>query len=354
MRKLAIILPLVALLSGTALAHAQQPATSAGSVIGHAEGQTTLSGYGRWVIWSARDLTTGRYRLSLYQSGLGSKLLPVRSRAIPFDVDLGPGRNDHPTAVYARCSRDAEGDATFATSRFAWIDGTGCDIYEFDVITGRERRVAGASQASANEVQPSIWRGQIAFVRTLSYRKGRPSSALLPQLRVLSHGDNRSTALPVSGTSYDAIDGLDLYGSRLVYQADRQLARCQFRPEPKDPGTSREVWVVDLAHGAKRTRIEQHCDGERALSIRRPTLGPFGMTATTEPVPATTPPLAISRVTTTPPIRVTPVQPYAPQCAMPSSAQYDGGIVVARVDQDPGCAVSDQTPLAITALRPPV
>jgi hypothetical protein len=62
------------------------------------------------------------------------------------DLDLGPGRDGRPVAVYARCARS-------------------CDVFRYDIARGREQRVAGASAPGVDERLPSVWGSRIAFAR---------------------------------------------------------------------------------------------------------------------------------------------------------------------------------------------
>src|SRR5919108_6024701 len=54
------------------------------------------------LVWSAFDPATNTYSLMTRVSDVTSAV-PVKPRAVPFDVDLGPDRNGNTVAVYSRC-----------------------------------------------------------------------------------------------------------------------------------------------------------------------------------------------------------------------------------------------------------
>ncbi len=81
----------------------------------------------------------------------------VRAAAVapsesPFDVDVGPTENGRRYLVYSRCE-----NRSGAVPR-------GCDIYAYDPDFEVENRY-DASSSSTSEVQPTYWRGRVAFVR---------------------------------------------------------------------------------------------------------------------------------------------------------------------------------------------
>ncbi|MGZ6707483.1 MAG: hypothetical protein ACXVFN_11135 [Solirubrobacteraceae bacterium] len=169
-----------------------------------------IAAYGGRLAWSAYDTATKRYALVTKAGGVTTRV-PVATRPVPFDVDLGPGPAGSVVAAYTRCTVDAP-----PAER-----ARGCDVYLFDFATGRERRVAVASAPDANESWPSVWRSEIAFARDYD---AKPGLGYL-YTRSLS-GDKPSTRMP--GGPRSACDGcnplpgskatqLDLYGKRLGF-----------------------------------------------------------------------------------------------------------------------------------------
>jgi len=102
---------------------------------------------GAWngtVMWSQLDAATGRYRLvkSLDGGAPTPVSVPERSGG-PFDIDLGSNRSGSTYAVYTR-------------------DG---DLYRLGVATGVETKITKLSSPRLPERDPTIQRGQIAFIR---------------------------------------------------------------------------------------------------------------------------------------------------------------------------------------------
>ena len=96
-------------------------------------------------MWSHYDPIAKTY--SLVKSVDGGAPTPVAvapRRSGPFDIDLGTNRSGATYAVYTR------------------DDG---DIYRLNVATGSEVRVAKLSSPTLAERDPTIMRGEIAFIR---------------------------------------------------------------------------------------------------------------------------------------------------------------------------------------------
>jgi hypothetical protein len=102
---------------------------------------------GAWngtVMWSQLDAATGRYRLVKSVDGGAPTPVSVPERSGgPFDIDLGSNRSGSTYAVYTR-------------------DG---DLYRLGVATGVETQVTKLSSPRLPERDPTIQRGQIAFIR---------------------------------------------------------------------------------------------------------------------------------------------------------------------------------------------
>jgi hypothetical protein len=125
--------------------------------------QSVVSAYGGHVVWNELDVPTGRWYLR-HRFGDTSARLPVPARAVQFDFDLGPDRHGRAVAVYSRCAREPAVAAGLALSP-DWMTAAGCDVYETDLATGKERRLRSVSSRRGSETTPSIWRGSIAFAR---------------------------------------------------------------------------------------------------------------------------------------------------------------------------------------------
>ena len=87
---------------------------------------TAISAWGGHVVWSAYDPVAGVYRLADRSGGV-VRMLPIGPRSIPFDADVGPGRDGRPVVVYSRCRVEGE-----PFVRPGWLggfrNGSGCDV----------------------------------------------------------------------------------------------------------------------------------------------------------------------------------------------------------------------------------
>lgn len=146
--------------------------------------------YGGRTAWSSFDTASRVWRLMTIEDG---KAVAVRARAAthPFRLDLGPGPNGRPIAVYPRCRRES------------------CDLYRYDFAKREERRLRGVSSRTASESLPSIWRSRIAFAR----REGQTSTIYLSSL-----DGKRSTVVPGGlRTGPSGALAIELRGRRVVY-----------------------------------------------------------------------------------------------------------------------------------------
>jgi hypothetical protein len=107
-----------------------------------------VTAYGDALAWSRKE--SGK-RFWLVQRLDGSvKDAPVATSGRNYNPDLGPAQSDAPLAVYVRC--EPPGSAA-------------CDVYELDLVAGREHKVDSISSSDRPESAPSTWRGNYAFGR---------------------------------------------------------------------------------------------------------------------------------------------------------------------------------------------
>jgi hypothetical protein len=132
---------------GAALAAAAIAPTAAAAqaqtVLSPEPASTEVAAYDGTVMWSTLDQATGQYRLVKSVDGGAPQPVAVPERPTPFDIDLGTNRSGSTYAVYTR-------------------DG---DIYRLSVATGAETNLASVSSPTAAERDPTIERGEIAFMR---------------------------------------------------------------------------------------------------------------------------------------------------------------------------------------------
>jgi hypothetical protein len=119
-------------------------AAQAATVLSAEPVPTRVAAWNGTVMWSQLDQATGNYRLVKSVDGGAPAPVAVPERAGgPFDIDLGTNRSGSTYAVYTR-------------------DG---DIYRLGVATGVETKITKLSSPTLAERDPTIQRGEIAFIR---------------------------------------------------------------------------------------------------------------------------------------------------------------------------------------------
>ena len=207
-----------------------------------------IAAYGNRVVWSQPN-GVGRFEL-VQRVGNGPIVrLPVRTRSVPFDVDLGPTRDGRVFAVYTRCATEP--------TRTLWgipeyETGNGCHIYALDLGRGREERVRNVSSPVGSEFWPTYWKGELGFARRYD---DKPSAYVY----VKDVASSRPSERLRGGRSFGSLDGvplqLELYGSRLAFV-------WWLRDDPGDAyelrvdtvGTSQGV-VLDRSRGGQTARL---------------------------------------------------------------------------------------------------
>jgi len=152
--------------------------TPVGSVAGH-------------VVWSEYDPAPNAYFLTQRFAGVTARL-PVKPRAVPFDIDVGRSTGNDAVATYSRCRQEPVPRISALRNSLTlmpqWSTGRGCDPYMLNLRTNVETRVAGAGSAGASEFLPSIWRGRIAFARVYERRPGRAGKRAYLYVHTLTRG----------------------------------------------------------------------------------------------------------------------------------------------------------------------
>jgi hypothetical protein len=126
-------------------------------------GTVGLRAYGGLVVWSARR-GDGSWALMQWRRGHVARV-PVAGRDVPFDADVGPSVTGRPVVTYSRCVVDPDGAPEGLQLAPDWNHSRGCRIYVYDPHTRRERRAALPRPAGSSDTTPTIWRGDLAFVR---------------------------------------------------------------------------------------------------------------------------------------------------------------------------------------------
>lgn len=208
---------LTAAAAGALLAPAA-PALAAPTTLSVEAAPTKVAAWDGVVMWSRYDATAKTYSLVKSVDGGAPVTVAVAPRAKgPFDIDLGTNRSGATYAVYTR------------------DDG---DIYRLSVATGSEVKVAKLSSPTLTERDPTIMRGEIAFIRRErgfdQLRIGNTSSAskgsrLVVKQRSIVNAELSAThvAYTVTGPGPISDDGARFIRIRnLRTGADRQIYRA--------------------------------------------------------------------------------------------------------------------------------
>lgn len=172
-RALRIATYLPAALVALVLTFPQVSAAAADTALVPLKTKTPIAASQDRLVWSEYDANTKAYTL---KSKVGSEVtsLPIATRTIPFDVDLGSDQSGNAVAVYSRCdSEPRTRDATWDLYLFyqEWDKASGCKVYQFDFQTNQESTLSLGRPGYSN-VEPSIANGKVAYI---SFKDGRYS-----------------------------------------------------------------------------------------------------------------------------------------------------------------------------------
>jgi hypothetical protein len=208
---------------GAALAPAA--VAQAATVLSSEPVPTRVAAWNGTVMWSQLDQATGNYRLVKSVDGGAPAPVAVPERAGgPFDIDLGTNRSGSTYAVYTR-------------------DG---DIYRLGVASGAETKITKLSSPALAERDPTIQRGEIAFIR----RDGG-----YDQLRI---GDTTSGS---TGSRF-LVKQRSLGGAEL---AIKQVAYVE------ESGSSEVVHVRNISTGHDQAIYRASSGGANFAGVTRPT-----------------------------------------------------------------------------------
>lgn len=167
---------------------------------------TPIAAYNGQLVWS-QPASNGQYQL-VSRTGSGPvTLLPVATRAVPFDVDLGPTSSGGVFALYSRCTTEPQWDQVGMPP---YQLGKGCAIYKLDLGSGQEVRYSKVNASNASQYWPTYWKGKVGFARTYAnnsnkgyvYTKTISSSTPSAQVPVgpLGSGASNATQLELNGS----------------------------------------------------------------------------------------------------------------------------------------------------------
>lgn len=201
----------------------------------------TVSSHGDTVVWSSFSEGPGLFELKTLRDGQ-RVTLPVNRAPRAFDVDLGTSRTGSTIAVYTRCAKLP----TRPVDR-----GTRCDLYRLDPATGVEEKLTKLSAPRADESQPTVLRGEIAFVR----REGR---AWHLRIGNTTSGSKGSRLLVKLDAARGQIVDPQLSHNRIAYTV---ISR---------KGAEKTIHVRTLRTGSDRTIYRARSGGANFADVTRP------------------------------------------------------------------------------------
>lgn len=236
-----------------------------------------VSAEGDVVAWS-EPFRTGsgkrRYRLVASTGQEPARTVRgLRSRSVPFDVDLGRDAHGAVVALYSRCRREADFSRE-ESGQPSWDFGAGCSVYQLDVAGGRERRLRSVD-GRGEPFLPSRSGPRVAFGRRVGPRVGL-------QVLDLRTGRQRSlrggTGANVRSSEFPDFPELINPGPLSVDLRGREvLFSWSFLPRggcPLDAGlktqtVATEIWVQRA--GSRGDRVAEGCSsGDELTEVAAP------------------------------------------------------------------------------------
>ena len=260
----------------------------ADTIVATVPNPSAVSIYNGRLVWSSFDPARNGFLLMTRVGGVTTPV-PVATRSVPFDVDLGPDRNGETVAVYSRCRR--EPDFTTAVGNAIinqfpdWRSGRGCDLYKFDFDSGRETGVRAVSSKSASEFLPSIWRARIAFARVYERRSGRAGQRAYLYYSSTA-GSGQAKHLPAGPRATDRVCTIRRgkrvcrvpveLGPTALDLRFRQLAFSWVTNTGGSCNSTSGVWIATITgrpFSGKRSRVQTVCSGDiQAFELLSPTI----------------------------------------------------------------------------------
>jgi hypothetical protein len=210
--------------AGAALAPAAA-AQAAPTVLSSEPVPTHVAAWNGTVMWSQLDTATGNYRLVKSVDGGAPTAVNVPERSGgPFDIDLGTNRSGSTYAVYTR-------------------DG---DIYRLSVASGAETKITKLSSPTMAERDPTIQRGEIAFIRR-------------------DHGFDQ---LRIGDTTSGSKGSRFLVKKRSITGAELAIKQVAY---VEDSGSSELVHVRNISSGHDQVVYRATSGGANFAGVTRPT-----------------------------------------------------------------------------------
>jgi len=234
---------------GALLAAVLAPAAHAApTTIATEQRATPISAWAGTVVWSSFDATTNDYHLVVSRNGAAPQRLAVAPSANAFDVDLGTNRSGSTYAVYSRCTTPATQNTP----------PTDCDLYRLSIASGIETKLDTLSSPTWDERDPTIFRGEIAFIRNETHG-GKTQDVL--RIGNTTSASQGTTALVKLNRLGGSLQDPEIAQSRLAYvQTNRN-------------GTVRDVHIRTLKTGGSDKRVYRSTSGgANAANVTGPAL----------------------------------------------------------------------------------
>jgi len=215
--------------AATALLAPAATANAAPTTLSVESAPTRVAAYDGTVMWSRFDPAANTYSLVKSVDGGAPAPVAVGPRTTgPFDIDLGTNRSGNTYAVYTR------------------DDG---DIYRLNPATGSEVKITKLSARTIVERDPTIMRGEIAFVRR----------------------DRGYDQLRIGNTSSASQGSRLIVKKRSILSAELGFSHVAYVESV--PADFREVQVHNrnIATGADRMIYRARSGGANAADVTRPT-----------------------------------------------------------------------------------
>jgi len=222
---------------------------------------STVTSYEGILAWSHYDSGGDRYQLMIQQPGQAAAKAPVPDSRRPFYVDLGGNRSGAPTAVYTRCDTPGAAPGTKDSNP---RPGSGCDIYRYTLGAGAEEHLTQISAPRADERQPTIARGQIAFIRREHGGRG-------PVYDTIRIGDATSIGRPTKVLVEVDIREITLSDPTLGFGPKLPKGSLAYVLNDKGPYEFRKrVRVLDLSTRRSRNAYTAVSGGANLADVTRP------------------------------------------------------------------------------------
>ncbi|MEX2194666.1 MAG: hypothetical protein WD844_05210 [Thermoleophilaceae bacterium] len=237
------------------------PAAGAQSTIAELRAPAKVTAYGSVIAWSEYEPASREFHLMVREGGEQPRRVAVGPRRVPFDVDAGRREGGGTVLAYSRCRREPAYRFGAAEAMLPnWSTGRGCDLYLYDLESGRERRIRSVSARDASEFMPSVDGDRIAFARVFERRRGTAAHVPGLFLAFLERGGSRRMhsgprgvyerdrrGRIESGSAGAGPSALDLRGRRAA-------VLWEWRDENRGSPCQRSAVLVELLRGLRPVR----------------------------------------------------------------------------------------------------